>query len=123
MEHVFLHHGWPVASDYHSRVMERWKCGFLDPEDVIDTAVFRRGDVEGALHMLSYTLALKGLKTGGSADTDASGYTKKGSKTKLLDSDTYCARHKQWYRTEDNHSWDATKKTGSCLVATAEAKK
>lgn len=120
VECVYLEHGWPAAQEYHRRVMESWEAGFLDAESHIDTEEFRRGNVRGSLHMVSYFEALS-LK-GKAGPRQAGAHASAGSPTKQRQDDTWCAEHGCWFPKGDNHSWSWITKVGTCRVAKSKLK-
>ena len=104
-------HGWPTARVYHDRVMKAWQEGFLDLSSMVETEECRRGDIEGALHLRSYMLAVQ--QTGSKARSTSSGSSasaqrKTGTKERSAPSDTYCSHCVLYFRVESNH------KTSTC---------
>ena len=113
-------YGWPVAADYHARVMKKWSDGFLDVPSCVDSEEFRRGDVEGALLRDSFLLTLysnKGAKVAEAAGIKAGSGGSKGSKARADPKDTWCDHHKLYFPAEEKHWWDAARKTGTCRGA------
>ena len=107
--HLFTEHGWPVACEYHVRVLKSWAEGFLDLSAMVDTEECRRGDVEGALHQRVYlvSLQLKGKGgTGGASSTSGSA----GTARKVNADDTYCNFCQKWYPASASHESSTCRK-------------
>ena len=116
--HVFVHHGWPVAAEYHDQVVREWEEGFLEFDLITSTPEFQAGYFQGGLHDRALSSARLALVGGGKAGKAAKAAARKsaGTKDKVSATDTYCDYHKLYYPSASAHS------SGTCEQKKKKAK-
>ena len=106
--YLYLEFGWPVALEYYTRLVEGWAQGFIDVPELVDGDAFRRGNVAGALHGPTFTMAMqmaKVVKPKASSSSSSS-----GSATRQEATDTWCDEHRLFFPEEKSHD------TSKCAV-------
>jgi hypothetical protein len=111
VEYLQQEYTWPIAKEYHRRVMEHIQLDHWEPTIYAEGDSYMRGDIEGALHQGSFVHA---MKKSSSPATQSSNNSWKGTSTQVNPNDTYCGIHKKWFLQEKDHSWDLQTSTGTC---------
>ena len=97
--------------------MKEWAGGNLDLDAIVQAREFVRGDVEGALHLRAFMMAMQ--LAGSSHKKGAAAKT--GTSKRQHPTDTWCKFHRLFYQEEAGHTLDGSK--GTCNAGNAAAKK
>ena len=123
VEFINFEYSWAVAGEYFDRVMFEWKNSWLDPSTYAAKEVFKCGHIRAAVMERCLTDACKAAEKKGKSKgaTSTSKWAAKGTKARVNATDTWCSCHQLYYLAADDHHWDATTSTGTCLVAKSRA--
>ena len=119
--YLYMEFGWPVALEYYTRLVEDWAKGFIDVPELVDGDAFRRGNVAGALHGPTFTMAMQMAKvekpkSGGSSSSS-------GSASRQDSTDTWCDEHRLFFPEDKDHDTSKCAVRKSRLAREKKAKK
>jgi hypothetical protein len=106
--YLYMECGWPVAQEYYTRLVDGWAKGFIDVPTLVDGEDFRRGNVAGALHPATFTMAMQMAKV--EKPKTGAGSSSSGSTTRQEATDTWCDEHRLFFPAEKDHD------TSRCAV-------
>ena len=106
--YLYLEFGWPVAQEYYKRLVDGWAKGFIEVPTLVEGEDFRRGNVAGALHLPTFTMAMQMAKVEKPKASGASASS--GTATRHDASDTWCDEHRLFFPEEKGHD------TSRCAV-------